>query len=210
MDELDQYVESKFAEANKEPLTEEQKYKIEADAQANVVFKTATENPTAIVKAEISKRASNLVTTDEKFKQKINRVSENTAQTAIDEVEGSNRKTNNTSYYNGREQAIESMGGDATTSKDKQKYMNWIYTAWWYVIMSTLGVFFIAPLKVLLNWALALSPAQTKVVETNGQKITETIKKTHWVAGIFAILFYIAYLVGLALIIYKISISIKN
>lgn len=197
-EELEQEVkrraEEKEIQAKTDELSEEQKYKIEKEAQANAVMNQATKNPTALVKGAISQKAINIVKEDKKFKDKINKAGEDTAQTAIDEVNADNRKTNNTSYYKGREQAIDSMGGGPETSKDKQKYMNWIYTGWWYIIMTLLGVFFIAPLKVLLNWGLALSPEQTKKVKVDGKEIVEKTKKLHWVAGLFAIVFYLAYL----------------
>ena len=194
--------QSEFMKAKAE-LSEEQKFKIEKEAEAKAVFDKATEDPKALVKAKISQGAISLVENDEKFKEKMNKTSEESANTAINEVQGDNRKTNNASYFAGREQAITSMGGNSETSTDKQKYMNAIYTGWWYVIMTILGIFFIAPLKVLLNWGFALSPEQTKVIETDGVKTTEKVKKIHWLAGVFALLFYVAYLVGfVALIIW--------
>lgn len=211
-EELEQEIERRAKEIEErsqtesEELSEEQKFRIEKEAQAQAVVNVATENPKALVKAEISQTAMNLVRNDEKFKQKINKAGENTAQSAIDEVAGSNRKSNNSSYYTGREEAIDSMGGSAETSKDKQKYMNWIYTAWWYIVMTLLGIFFIAPLKVLLNWGVALSPSITKDYSENGIKKTVTIKKLNWVAGLFAVVFYLAYLglwIWLGFVIFK-------
>lgn len=193
--EIEVRVQKKEAEAQEKPLSEEEMFRIQQEAQAKAVVDVATENPKALVKAEISQTAMNLVRNDEKFKQKINKAGENTAQSAIDEVAGSNRKSNNSSYYTGREEAINSMGGSAETSKDKQKYMNWIYTAWWYIVMTLLGIFFIAPLKVLLNWGLALSPEQTtRTIGEDGKETIEKNKKLNWVAGLFATVFYLAYL----------------
>lgn len=192
--------QSEFMKAKTE-LSEEQKFKIEKEAEAKAVFDKATEDPKALVKAKISQGAINLVETDDKFKEKMNKTSEASANSAINEVQGENRKTNNSSYFAGREQAITSMGGNAETSTDKQKYMNAIYTAWWYIIMTILGIFFIAPLKVLLNWGLALSPEQTKEVTVDGVRTVEKIRKIHWLAGVFACLFYVAYLIGLAFLI---------
>lgn len=209
-EELEQEIEIRVREketkAQEKELSEEQRFRIEKEAQAQAVVSVASENPTALVKAEISQKAINIVKNNEKFKQKINKAGETTAQTAIDEVAGKNRKSNNVSYYIGREEAIDSMGGSSETSKDKQKYMNWIYTAWWYIIMTLLGIFFIAPLKVLLNWGLALSPEQTKKITTNETTSIETNKKLHWVAGIFAVVFYLAYLglyIWLGFVIFK-------
>lgn len=194
-EDLDKFVEEQIKKKEEtEELSEEEKFKIQKEAEAKAVFDKATEDPKALVKAEISQRAINLVKTDEKFSKKIDEASENTAESAINEVEGDNRKTNNKSYYNGRKQAIESMGGNSETSTDKQKYMNAIYTAWWYIFMTILGIFFIAPLKVLLNWGLALSPEQTKETTLNGVKTIEKIKKIHWLAALFAFIFYLAYL----------------
>lgn len=179
-----------------ESLSEEQKYKIEKEAQAKAVMEQATKNPKALVKGAISQKAIDLINKDGKFKDKINKASEDTVQSAIDDANSDNRKSDNTSYYKGREQAIDSMGGSSETSKDKQKYMNWIYTAWWYIIMTLLGIFFIAPLKVLLNWGFALSPEKTVKEVSNGVETVRTSKKMHWAAGIFAIIFYLAYLGG--------------
>lgn len=202
-EELDRFVEEqiKQKEVEEEGLTEEQKFKIEKEAQAKAVFDKATEDPKALVKAEISQRAINLVKTDDKFKEEINKASESTVKSAIGAVDGDNRKTDNASYFSGREQAINSMGGDSETSTDKQKYMNAIYTVWWYIMMTVLGIFFIAPLKVLLNWGLALSPEQIKRTTVNGKETVEKTKKIHWFAGVFSCLFYLAYLVGLAFLI---------
>ena len=198
-EELEQEIERRAKEIEakqkeQEELTEEQKFRIEKEAQAQAVVQVATEKPTAMIKAKISQTAMDLVEHDDNFKRQIKRAGENTAQTAIDEANGDNRKSNNSSYYTGREEAIDSMGGSAETSKDKQNYMNWIYTAWWYIVMTILGVFFIAPLKVLLNWGVALSPNIIRLSEENGIKKTETVKKLNWVAGLFSIMFYLAYL----------------
>lgn len=195
-EELEQEVErrAKELQSKADELSEEQKFKIQQEAQANAVINKATENPTALVKGAISQKAIDIVNKDDKFKDKINKAGEDTAQTAIDEVKADNRKTGNTSYYKGREEAIDSMGGCDETSKDKQIYMNWIYTVWWYIIMTLLGVFFIAPLKVLLNWGLALSPEHTEKTVTDGKETIKKSKRLNWIAGTFATIFYLAYL----------------
>lgn len=187
-------------------LSDEQKYKIEQEAQAKAVVDKATEDPKALVKAEISQRAINLVRTNDEFGQQIDRASKDTAQSAINEVQGDNRKSNNESYYTGREKSISSLGGDAETSQDRQKYMHWIYTGWWYVLMTLIGIPFVAPLKVLFNWGLALSPETIKTItDANGKTQTVKTKKLHWLAGLFSFIFYIAYLTGLVLLVLKIS-----
>lgn len=210
-EELEKIIEdkahSKFIEAKadvvvSEPiLSDEQKFKIEKEAQAKAVFDKASSDPKALVKAQISQGAIDLVNTNPNFKERITKVSKNTVNSAINDVEGDNRKSDNASYYSGREEAINSMGGGADTSQDKQKYMNAIYNVWWYIVMTILGIFFIAPLKVLLNWGLALSPEQIKRTTSNGTESIEKTKRIHWVAGLFSIVFYIAYLIGLACLI---------
>ena len=226
MEDLDKYVEERIKQkeaennANEElrsndssnatPLTEEQKYRIEKEAQANTVFEKATKDPKALVKAQISQGAVTLINEDEDFKGQINEASKNTVKSAIKEVDGDNRKSDNASFYSGREEAINAMGGGSDTAQHKQKYMNVIYNAWWYIIMTILGIFFIAPLRVLMNWGLALSPEQIKKTTTNGNEVVEKTKKMHWLAGVFACVFYIVYLIGLAfLIIWIVRMVIK-
>lgn len=225
-EDLDQYVEERIKQkeaenkskaevqandlSNEKPLTEEQKYRIEKEAQANAVFDKATEDPKALVKAQISQGAVDLINKNDDFKEKINQASKNTVNSAIKDVDGDNRKSDNASYYSGREEAINAMGGGSDTAQHKQKYMNVIYNAWWYIIMTILGIFFIAPLRVLMNWGLALSPEQIKKTTTNGNEVVEKTKKMHWLAGVFACVFYIAYLIGLAfLIIWIVRMVIK-
>ena len=208
MENLDAYVEERIKKVESEkslssekPLTEEQKYRIEKEAQANAVVNKATEDPKALVKAQISQRAIDLINKDDGFKEKINQAGKSTVKSAIKDVGGDNRKSDNASYYSGREEAIDSMGGGSDTAQHKQKYMNAIYNAWWYVMMTVLGIFFIAPLKVLLNWGMALSPEQIKKTTIDGKETVERTKKMNWLAGVFACIFYIAYLIGLILLI---------
>ena len=63
--------------------------------------------------------------------------------------------------------------------------------------MCTLGLIFIAPLKVLLNWAMALSPEIVQSHEEEGKVQVRKIHKMHWLPCLFALIFYTAYLIGL-------------
>lgn len=75
-------------------------------------------------------------------------------------------------------------------------------------MMTLLGIPFIAPLKVLMNWAKALSPEIIANIEEDGKVRTEKIKQLHWLPLTVAALFYVAYLIGLGFLIYYIMKSI--
>lgn len=186
-EELDKIIEEKQQH-------QEEKMKVELAKKA---FEEATKNPKGLVNATIAQNTLDLINKDDKIKEKMKKASKDTANSAIDETNASNRKSNNVNYYTGREQSIDSMGGDKGTSKDKQITMHWIYSIWWYLIMCSLGLVFIAPLKVLLNWAMALSPEIIQSHEEEGEIQVRKIHKMHWLPCLFSLIFYVAYLTGL-------------
>lgn len=186
-EELDKIIEEK-------QQNQEEKMKVELAKKA---FEEATKNPKGLVNATIAQNSLNLINEDDKIKDKMQKASKNTVNSVIDETNASNRKSNNVNYYAGREQSIDSMGGNKDTSKDKQITMHWIYSIWWYLIMCSLGLVFIAPLKVLLNWAMALSPEIIQNYEEEGKVQVKTIHRMHWLPCLFSLIFYIGYLTGL-------------
>lgn len=183
-------------------LSDREKYRIEKEMQAKALIDKFSDDPKSAVTANISKNTLELINADDKFRQQINKISKNTAQVAIDEVGGKNRKSKNENYFLGREEAITSLGGNSKTSKDKQIYINFIYNFWWYISMTFLGILYIAPLKVLLNWAKALSPSIIRNTVINGQQVNEEIHSLHWLPLMFSLIFYLAYLCGLGYLIY--------
>ena len=186
-EELDKIIEEKQQH-------QEEEMKVELAKKA---FDEATKNPKGLINATIAQNSLNLINKDDKIKDKMQKASKDTVNSVIDETNASNRKSNNVNYYTGREQSIDSMGGNKDTSKDKQVTMHWIYSIWWYLIMCSLGLIFIAPLKVLLNWAMALSPEIIQSHEEEGKVQVRKIHKMHWLPCLFSLIFYIAYLIGL-------------
>lgn len=187
-EELDKIIEEK-------QQRQEEEMKVELAKKA---FDEATKNPKGLINATIAQNSLNLINEDDKIKDKMQKASKDTVNSVIDETNASNRKSNNVNYYTGREQSIDSMGGNKDTSKDKQVTMHWIYSIWWYLIMCSLGLVFIAPLKVLLNWAMALSPEITQSYEEGEGKVqVRKIHKMHWLPCLFSLIFYMAYLTGL-------------
>lgn len=194
-DELDEILKQREHQKQQETLTEEQKYRIEKEAQAKTVFNNATENPKALINASISQRSLDLINGEE-FKDEVDEVARGNVKRVINNNKGQNRKDDNSNFYLGREGPIEALGGDDKTSVDRQITMYAIYTIWWYLFMISFGLFLVAPLKVLMNWAQALSPEIITSIEEGGQTRTEKIKKLHWLPGIFCFIFYLAYLAG--------------
>ena len=190
-EELDKIIAEK---QKQEEQHQEEEMKVELAKKA---FEEATKNPKGLVNATIAQNTLDLINKDDKIKEKMQKASKSTANSAIDETNASNRKSNNVNYYTGREQSIDSMGGNKDTSKDKQITMHWIYSIWWYLIMCSLGLVFIAPLKVLLNWAMALSPEIIQSHEEEGKIQVRKIHKMHWLPCLFSLIFYVAYLTGL-------------
>ena len=186
-EELDKIIEEKQQH-------QEEEMKVELAKKA---FDEATKNPKGLINATIAQNSLNLINKDDKIKDKMQKASKDTVNSVIDETNASNRKSNNVNYYTGREQSIDSMGGNKDTSKDKQVTMHWIYSIWWYLIMCSLGLIFIAPLKVLLNWAMALSPEIVQSHEEEGKVQVRKIHKMHWLPCLFSLIFYTAYLTGL-------------
>ena len=186
-EELDKIIEQKQQH-------QEEEMKVELAKKA---FDEATKNPKGLINATIAQNSLNLINKDDKIKDKMQKASKDTVNSVIDETNASNRKSNNVNYYTSREQSIDSMGGNKDTSKDKQVTMHWIYSIWWYLIMCSLGLIFIAPLKVLLNWAMALSPEITQSHEEEGKVQVRKIHKMHWLPCLFSLIFYMAYLTGL-------------
>lgn len=188
-DELDEIIKAKEEFEN---LTEEQKYRIQKEAQAKVVIDEIKENPKALINTNISQRTLNLINDDE-FEEELNEVARGNVKRVIDENKGQNRKDDNSNFYLGREDSIKSLGGDESTPVHRQVTIHIIYTIWWYLFMASFGLFLVAPLKVLLNWAHSLSPEITVSRQHKGEVITEKIKKLHWLPAIFCLLFYSLY-----------------
>ena len=186
-EELDKIIEQKQQH-------QEEEMKVELAKKA---FDEATKNPKGLINATIAQNSLNLINKDDKIKDKMQKASKDTVNSVINETNASNRKQDNVNYYTGREQSIDSMGGNKDTSKDKQVTMHWIYSIWWYLIMCSLGLIFIAPLKVLLNWAMALSPEIVQSHEEEGKVQVRKIHKMHWLPCLFSLIFYITYLIGL-------------
>lgn len=169
---------------------------IKQKAQAEAIVEKASKSPHALVKMNISQKAINMINDEEdvEIKEKMSKASRDVVHSAIQSTDGDSKKISNEGYFKGHEDAVMSMGGNKDMPTHKQKFLNALFNGWWYVLMATFGLLVLAPLKVMLNMAYALSPERRTIITKGEEKTTTSERKMHWLPCTVAIVFFVVYL----------------
>ena len=164
--------------------------------QANAVINVA-KNTKDFINVKLSQKANDLIERDNSVKERFTDLAKDTVQQSINTFDTKNRLESKKNYYELNEKDVTSLGGDKTSTKGQQFSIVLIKRFFWILFMATLGVFYIAPLSVIIELFQGISFRNVEKEEYT----SENEKKIRWIVkrhklGIVGTV--VGWLVGLA------------
>ncbi len=134
----------------KTSITEEEKYRIEKEVEMDAKMDLVTADTDKLIQINLNEKTQKVIKTDE-FDNKLEKLAKDTADTFLLEKSGKNEQKKSSTFFNTKQDVLESMGCSETTSKVKQWISYMAYNSWWYFIMFTFGLFLFAPYRVVMD-----------------------------------------------------------
>lgn len=144
--------------------------------QANAIVNVA-KDPNEFINVKLSQKTNDLIENDVVVSQQFTELAKDTVQQSIETFTAKNKKQSKKNFFELNEKDVISLGGDKTSTKGQQLSIVLIKRFFWILFMSTLGIYYIAPMSVSVELFQGISFKNVEKLEYANGKDT----KTAWV-----------------------------